>query len=133
MGYEYYEPGIHNVLVDFAHRWPDLPLTVTESGIATENGERRAEHVVRSLQQIDLAIRDGADVRGYLHWSLVDNFEWALGFVPRFGLHRVDYVTYDRTATEGATVLGDIAEHRRISQAMLDRYGGLGPMSLESP
>jgi beta-glucosidase len=131
MSYEYYEPGIYNVLTDFARRWPQLPLAVTESGLATENGRRRAEHVVRSLEQIHRARTDGADVRGYYHWSLMDNFEWALGFVPRFGLHRVDFVTYERTATEGATVLAEIAASRRISAALREQYGGLGPMSPE--
>ena len=91
MDYEYYEPGLYDVLIDFAARWPALPLTVTESGLATETGTRRAEHVVRSLEQIQRAIDAGADVRGYYHWSLMDNFEWSLGFVPRFGLYRVDF------------------------------------------
>lgn len=131
MRYEYYEPGIYNVLSDFARRWPSLPLTVTESGLATEDGTRRAEHVVRSLEQIHRALDEGADVRGYYHWSLMDNFEWAQGFVPRFGLHRVDFTTYARIPTEGATVLGEIAAARRIPAAMRAQYGGLGPMSPE--
>jgi beta-glucosidase len=131
MRYEYYEPGIYNILTDFAQRWPQLPFTVTESGLATENGTRRAEHVVRSLEQIHRALSEGVDVRGYYHWSLMDNFEWAQGFVPRFGLHRVDFSTYERTPTEGATVLGEIAAARRINAAMHEQYGGLGPMSPE--
>jgi beta-glucosidase len=133
MDYEYYEPGIYNALVDLAQRWPALPMTVTESGLATENGVRRAEHVVRSLEQIRRAIDAGADVRGYYHWSLMDNFEWSLGFVPRFGLYRVDYVSYDRAPTEGAAILAEIAAARHITQEMLDRYGGLGPLSPETP
>jgi beta-glucosidase len=131
MNYEYYEPGLYNVLADFSQRWPDLPLTVTESGLATENGVRRAEHIVRSLEQVQRAIDGGADVRGYYHWSLTDNFEWAMGFEPRFGLYRVDYSTFARSPTEGATLLGEIATTRRITQEQLDRYGGLGPMSPE--
>jgi beta-glucosidase len=131
MNYEYYEPGVYNILTDLSRRWPDLPMTVTESGLATENGVRRAEHVVRSLEQIHRALDEGADVRGYYHWSLMDNFEWAEGFVPRFGLYRVDFDTYDRTATEGAEVLGEIAASRRLTGAMRDTYGGLGPMSPE--
>ena len=131
MRYEYYEPGIYDILTDFARRWPQLPLTVTESGLATENGTRRAEHVVRSLEQIHRALDEGVDVRGYYHWSLMDNFEWTQGFVPRFGLYRVDFTTYDRIPTEGATALGEIAASRRITAAMRARYGGLGPMSPE--
>jgi beta-glucosidase len=132
MGYEYYEPGIYNVLTDFASRWPDLPLTVTESGLATEVGARRAEHIVRSLEQIARARDDGADVRGYYHWSLTDNFEWAEGYEPRFGLYRVDLDSYDRTATDGATMLGDIAAAREVSSELRASHGGTGPMTPET-
>ncbi len=132
MGYEYYEPGIYNVIMDFAERWPDLPLTVTEAGIATNVGARRAENVVRTLEQIDRAIQEGADVRGYYHWSLIDNFEWAEGYGPRFGLYSVDFDgDYARTPTEGATVLADIAANRRVSVEQRETYGGLGPMTPE--
>ncbi len=131
MRYEYYEPGLYHVLRDFSRRWPDLPLTVTEAGIATEVGRRRAEHVARSLEQIDRARAEGADVRGYFHWSLVDNFEWALGFAPRFGLYAVDFTTYARSPTEGATLLGAVAKARRLSAAQRADYGGLGPMTPE--
>ena len=106
---------------------------MTESGLATENGARRAEHVVRSLEQIHRALDEGVDVRGYYHWSLMDNFEWSLGFVPRFGLYRVDSATYDRTPTEGATVLAEIAASRRVTAAQRSQYGGLGPMTPEEP
>ena len=131
MGYEFYAPGLYGILTDFAQRWPDLPLLVSESGIATEVGPRRAENVVRTLEQIDRARRDGADVRGYYHWSLFDNFEWAEGFVPRFGLYFVDYDTYARIPTEGATVLGDVARTRTVTAAQRTRYGGDGPMTPE--
>ena len=131
MRYEYYEPGVYNVLTDFAARWPDLPMVVTESGLATEVGRRRAEHVVRSLEQIARAAADGADVRGYYHWSLTDNFEWAEGFGPRFGLYTVDYASYARTPTEGATVLGEIAASRALTSEQRQEYGGLGPMTPE--
>jgi beta-glucosidase len=133
MRYEFWEPGIYNVLRDLSRRYSDLPMTVTEGGIATEVGARRAENIVRSLEQIERARRDGVDVRGYYHWSLMDNFEWALGFRPRFGLYRVDRMSpgYARTATEGATVYGAIARTRRITEAQRMRYGGLGPMTPE--
>ncbi|MCC6552561.1 MAG: glycoside hydrolase family 1 protein [Polyangiaceae bacterium] len=131
MRYEHYAPGLYNVLKDFSARWPDLPLLVSESGIATEVGARRAENVVRSLEQIEKARAEGVDVRGYYHWSLFDNFEWSEGFVPRFGLYEVDYTTYERTATTGATVLGEIASARKLTGALRDQYGGEGPMTPE--
>lgn len=134
MRYEFFEPGIYNVLRDFGRRYAGLPLTVTEGGIAAENGQRRAENVVRSLEQIARARRDGVDVRGYYHWSLMDNYEWHLGFAPRFGLYRVtrEGSRYARTATEGATVFGQIAQSRSLSTALRARYGGLGPMAPET-
>lgn len=131
MGYEHYPAGLHGILLDFGERWPDLPLVVTEAGIATEVGARRAENAVRALEQIERARRDGVDVRGYYHWSLFDNFEWAEGFRPRFGLYFVDYSTYARTPTEGAAVLGAIAGARRLTAAQQSLYGGEGPMTPE--
>jgi beta-glucosidase len=133
MRYEFYAPGLFNVLADFSRRYPGLPLTVSESGIATEVGRRRAEHIVRSLEQIERARRAGVDVRGYFHWSLMDNFEWSFGYGPRFGLYRVDRTRspYTRTATEGARVLGEIARARRLTPAQREMYGGLGPMTPE--
>lgn len=131
MGYEYVAEGLYDVLTDFGARWPDLPLVVSESGIATNVGARRAENVVRALEQIARARDRGVDVRGYYHWSLYDNFEWAEGFVPRFGLYRVDYATYARTATEGATVLARIAAARKLTVADRSKYGGSGAMTPE--
>jgi len=132
MHYEYNPAGLYSILRDYALRYPGLPLVVSEAGIATENGKRRSENIVRALEQIERARAGGADVRGYYHWSLFDNFEWAEGFVPRFGLYKVDYATYDRSPTEGATTLGQIAASRRLTEATRKTYGGDGPMTLET-
>ncbi|HEX5059864.1 MAG TPA: family 1 glycosylhydrolase [Kofleriaceae bacterium] len=130
MGYEFWADGLREILIAFKDRYPQLPLVVTEAGIATNVGARRAENVVRILEAIARA-RDenGVDVRGYYHWSLTDNFEWAEGFAPHFGLYRVDYNSYARAATEGATVLGDIAKARTLTTDQRKKYGGLGPMT----
>jgi beta-glucosidase len=132
MGYEGWTDGLGDVLLAFAARYPDLPLVVTEAGIATEVGRRRAENVVRILETIERARAGGADVRGYYHWSLTDNFEWAEGFGPRFGLYSVDYATYARTASEGADALSQIARARELSAELRERYGGTGPMTPET-
>ncbi len=132
MEYEYYEPGIYNVIMALTERYPDLPMVVTEAGIATKNGKRRAENIVRTLEQVERAREEGADIRGYYHWSLMDNFEWAEGYEPQFGLYSVERAaSYARNPTEGATVLGEIAGARKITEAQRDEYGGLGPMTPE--
>lgn len=131
MEYEHNPAGLYVVLADFAKRWPDLPFTVTESGIATKVGARRAEVIVRALEQVDKARKEGVDVRGYYHWSIYDNFEWARAFGPRFGLYSVDFTTYKRSPTEGATVFGEIAAKRGMTKAQQDKYGGSGPMTAE--
>lgn len=71
------------------------------------------------------------NVRGDYHRSLVDNFEWSEGDEPRLGLYRVDLDTYERTATKGAEVHGEIAHVRGVTQAQLGTYGGDGPMHPE--
>jgi beta-glucosidase/6-phospho-beta-glucosidase/beta-galactosidase len=131
MSYEYDPEGLYDILADAGARWPTLPLMVTEGGIATDTGARREENIVRSLEQIERAIQSGVDVRGYYHWSLLDNFEWALGFVPHFGLYQVDEQTYARTPTLGATLFGDIIQARQVTSAQRMEYGGDGPLTPE--
>jgi beta-glucosidase len=132
MGYEFWEPGLYEILMDLSATYPDLPLMVTESGIATEVGQRRAEQTVRTLEQIARAQDEGADIRGYYHWSLMDNFEWHEGFHPRFGLFHVDRDNdYKRTETEGAALLREISVGRGVTAAQLEELGGLGPMTPE--
>ena len=132
MGYEAWHDGFADVMIAFGKRYPDVPLAVTESGIATEVGRRRAETVVRILEAIARARDAGTDLRAYYHWSLTDNFEWAEGYEPRFGLHHVDYTTYGRTRTEGADVLTEIATARAVTTAHRETYGGTGPMTPET-
>jgi beta-glucosidase len=131
MGYESWPDGFEGVLEAYAARYPSLPLVVTESGIASDSGTRHAENLVRSLETVDHAVEKGVDVRGFYEWSLTDNFEWAKGFAPHFGLYSVDYTSYARTATEGATVFGQIAHARTLTQDQRATYGGTGPMTAD--
>lgn len=135
MGYEFWSGGLLDVLLDLGARYDDLPLLVTEAGIATEVGARRAENVVRVLEAVARARTAGVDIRGYYHWSLMDNYEWAEGYEPRFGIFRVDRTTpeYARTITLGGTVYGEIIAARGLSMAHRMTYGGYGPMTPEAP
>jgi beta-glucosidase len=101
-----------------AVRWAasyGLPVTVTEHGTcdAEVPDERRRWFVPAALEELAVAVADGVDCRGYVHWSLLDNFEWAHGFGARFGLHRVDYATQERKLTGGGAAYRDIVSASR--------------------
>jgi beta-glucosidase len=82
---------------------------VTENGVATTDDSRREEYLRRALIGLKHAIDDGVDVRGYVVWSLLDNFEWMSGFEPKFGVVAVDRATQRRTIKPSAAMLGNIA------------------------
>ena len=129
--YEYDPAGLYPILKDFGERWPDLPLVVTESGIATDVGARRSANIVRTLEQIERARAAGVDVRGYYHWSLYDNFEWADGFDPHFGLYSVDDATFARTPTSAVDTYAAISGSRTLAATQRSRFGGVGAMPAE--
>lgn len=123
MDNENYSPGLGLLAPVLAERYPGVPLRVTEAGLATDSGTRRAESIVRELVGLHAAIEAGAPVDGYIHWSLTDNFEWARGFAPHFGLYSVDRATMERSSTLGAEVFARIIEDNGIRQSVLDEYG----------
>jgi beta-glucosidase len=87
---------------------------VTENGIATPDDRKRIEFIQRAVQGVGRCLAEGSDVRGYIHWSLMDNFEWIFGYMPKFGLVAVDRETQKRTPKPSATFLGDIAKKNAI-------------------
>ncbi len=112
-GWEFYPEGLGSVLIKYWERY-GLPLYVTENGIADEADYQRPYYLVSHVHQVHEALRRGADVRGYLHWSLADNYEWASGFTPRFGLLRVDYTTKRMFWNPSALVYREIARSNAI-------------------
>jgi beta-glucosidase len=109
MGYEYRPEALGATLRRAAQRHPGKPLLVTEHGIATADDEERLEFIDRGLAAVHDALLDGLPIRGYIHWSLLDNFEWVHGYRPTFGLIEVDRVTQRRTVRPSARYLGAIA------------------------
>ncbi len=93
---------------------PDVPILVTENGIATADDEDRIRFTTDALAGLSAAIADGADVRGYVHWSLLDNFEWMLGYAPTFGLVSVDRKTFARTPKPSLAWLGGVARRNGL-------------------
>jgi beta-glucosidase len=96
MGWEVFPDGLRGTLERFAAY--GLPLLVTENGIATEDEELRRRFLVGHVAAAAEALTRGVSVIGYLYWSLIDNFEWAHGTRPRFGLAAVDFVSQERRA-----------------------------------
>ena len=92
--------------------------SVTENGVSTEDDERRVEYIRRALRMAWLEVPGGWDRRSaerYIHWSLLDNFEWIMGYRPKFGLVAVDRTTQERIVKPSAHYLGEIARHNRIA------------------
>lgn len=120
LGWEVYPEGIFEVLTDLAD---DVPIYITECGIASTNDDRRNRFLISYLQEVARAIKSGVNVRGFFYWSLIDNFEWHLGFEPRFGLVEVDYKTEERHIRPSALVYTDIIQHNGIPHSLLRFIG----------
>jgi beta-glucosidase len=110
-GWEIFAPAMRSLLVQFTKRYK-LPLYITENGMSIAADKPgadgqvhdpvRTDFIRRHLIEVHRANAEGADVRGYFHWSLMDNFEWALGYTQRFGMVHVDYQTQVRTPKDSA-------------------------------
>lgn len=100
MDYTIYPEGIYRAVKRASTL--EVPIIVTENGIADSVDDRRALFIERYIYAVHRAMEEGADVRGYFYWSLMDNFEWDLGYGMRFGLYQVDFDTQERTLREGS-------------------------------
>ncbi len=110
MDWEIYPSGIYNVLLELKEKY-NLPVYILENGLADAKDKYRAEFIKDHLKYVLRAMREGADVRGYFHWSLLDNFEWVHGYYPRFGLVEVDYKTLERKPRKSFYVYRDIIQN----------------------
>jgi beta-glucosidase/6-phospho-beta-glucosidase/beta-galactosidase len=102
-----------------------LPIVITENGVADAADRYRSWYIVTHLDEIAKALVRGVDVRGYLHWALIDNFEWAEGLTPRFGLVAIDYAAPQRTRTvrQSAGALSDIIHANGVTDDIRTRWG----------
>ncbi|MFD5317370.1 glycoside hydrolase family 1 protein [Streptomyces sp. NPDC127098] len=111
--WEYYPPAIGPALRHSADVVGEVPLIVTENGIATDDDTRRIDYYTGALSEVAAAIEDGLDIRGYYAWSALDNYEWG-SYEPTFGLIAVDPVTFERTPKPSAAWLGGIGRTREL-------------------
>ena len=110
MSYEFYPEALANV-IRAVHKEFHGDIIVTENGIATSDDSRRVEFIRRALIGVEACITDGIPVKGYCHWSLLDNFEWQKGFSMTFGLIAVDRSTQTRYPKNSLAYLGS---HRNV-------------------
>ena len=122
LGWEPYPEGLLIALRRLQKMFPKLPIYVTENGIGTDNDEWRQQFIIDHLKVLHRAIQEGMDVRGYFHWSLIDNFEWAEGYSSRFGLVHVDHETQKRTMKKSGELYAEIAKHNGIPPKLLEKY-----------
>lgn len=112
MGWEIYPEGIYHVLKDLKPY--HCPIYITENGLADAADSRRAKFIKDHLSWAHRAMQEGVALRGYFHWSLLDNFEWADGFSPRFGLVEVNYHTLERTIRPSAWEYAEICKQNAL-------------------
>jgi beta-glucosidase len=112
LGWEIYPEGLAYFLK--AYRRYRLPILITENGVAARQDEDRWVFLLLHLWQVARAISIGTPVIGYLHWSLLDNFEWADGYAARFGLIGVDYATQNRTVRDSARAYAEVIERNEL-------------------
>jgi len=112
MGWEFYPEGIYRRLLDLKRF--NRPIFITENGWPFVSDEFQLKVIKDNLFWINKAIQDGANIRGYLYWSLLDNFEWHLGYSKRFGLVEVDYKTFERRIRPSAYEYAKICKTNQL-------------------
>jgi beta-glucosidase len=108
MGYEYWPQAVEGTVRRAWEFTGGTPVVVTENGISTTVDTERIAFVTDALAAVRRCLADGIDVRGYFYWSLLDNFEWVLGYRPRFGLVGVDPATFERRPKPSAAWFGSL-------------------------
>jgi beta-glucosidase len=120
---EIYPEGIYRILKTVYRRTRgNKPFYITENGFSDAEDNRRPRAILEHLAMIHRAISEGIPVRGYLHWTLVDNFEWNEGWSVRFGLVELDLLTQRRIPRSSASMFGEICRANAITEAIVERY-----------
>jgi beta-glucosidase len=126
MGWPITPAGFTELLVRLRDEYPNLPpVYITENGAAYDDpvidgrcrDERRIDYLDLHLRAVLAAIDEGVDIRGYYQWSLLDNFEWALGYAKRFGIVHVDFDTLERTPRDSALWFRDVIARHGLAES----------------
>ncbi len=134
-GWEFYPEGLYKTVSEISRRY-SIPLYITENGVADEHDVYRSRYIVEHVYSIEKLVSEGCDIRGYFHWSLTDNYEWALGTSMCFGLAKVDFLTgqliprpslylYREVArSRSATRFTDLSRHEEVLEEHVEAQDG---------
>lgn len=112
MDWKAFPSGIYGALMQLKKF--QKPIFVAEAGLADADDDLRGDYIKVQIMAVGRALEDGVDVRGHMYWSLMDNYEWALGTTKRFGLVEIDYDTLERKIRPSAYVYKEIIENKGI-------------------
>ncbi len=114
MDWEIYPEGLYRLCKKLEKRYPGVPLFIAESGLADESDRKRPQFILDHLAWVHKLIEENCPVFGFTYWSITDNWEWAEGFWPKFGLYEVNRETFERRPRKSATLFRFIATNNRL-------------------
>ncbi|MHB1812332.1 MAG: beta-galactosidase BgaS [Thermoplasmataceae archaeon] len=117
-GWEVYPDGIYNLLMEY-HKKYHMPMMVTENGIGDYHDALRPRYLVSHIDKIDKAVKDGVKLKGYFHWALTDNYEWANGFNMHFGIYGFDPASKQRLLRPSAFIFKKITENNGVPDELM--------------
>lgn len=110
-------PDVLPAVIREAHKYCGAPILVSENGIDTDDDTLRCRHMAATIDELRKSLTDGIPILGYIHWTLLDNFEWRTGYAAKFGLYAVDRITFRRTPKPSAHVYRGIVAQARSQAA----------------
>ncbi len=114
--------GLFDSLQWVVNTYPDLPILITENGVEDAGDQMRPRYIAQHIHQMWRAVNFNWPIKGYFHWSLVDNFEWERGWTQRFGLWALDVETQKRTKRPSADLYAEICKENGLSSDMVQKY-----------
>ncbi|RPI89421.1 MAG: glycoside hydrolase family 1 protein [Chloroflexi bacterium] len=114
--------GIFDTIKWAVRTYPNLPILITENGVNDSTDELRRRYLAQHIHQVWRAVNFSWPVKGYFHWTLVDNFEWERGWTQRFGLWGLDVETQRRTKRPSADLYAEICKENGLSSEMVQKY-----------
>jgi beta-glucosidase len=121
IGWDIYPEGLYRICTKYYAEYR-LPIYITENGIADRHDKRRPGFIASHLSFLEKAVREGAIVERYYHWTLMDNFEWIFGGAAKFGLHSRNTQTQERTARSSAWLYAQICTKKELTREMIEEF-----------